>query len=81
MKHYARRDLRALGRYYTDHIQAMTTEGLDSKSDIAAELAHRDRQIADLTAACQEQQRIIAKQAETINHYEDLIGCIDSIKI
>ena len=41
------RDIEQLdeGGYYTRHIYAMTQEGLYSKSDIAAELAHRDLQI------------------------------------
>lgn len=33
------------------HLNAMTAEGLDSKSDIAAELAHRDIQLAALEDA------------------------------
>lgn len=48
-KQYAvgQRDIEQLdeGGYYTRHIYAMTNEGLYSKSDIAAELAHRDLQI------------------------------------
>ncbi|QBQ77496.1 hypothetical protein WFC_00104 [Escherichia phage vB_EcoM_WFC] len=48
-KQYAvgQRDIEQLdeGGYYTRHIYAMTHEGLYSKSDIAAELAHRDLQI------------------------------------
>jgi hypothetical protein len=39
------RDPVKLGRYYTDHVAAMTREGLHSKSDIAAELAYRDLKI------------------------------------
>lgn len=41
-KLYARRDIESLGNLYIDHLDAMTGEGLHSKSDIAAELAHRD---------------------------------------
>jgi hypothetical protein len=50
-KQYAQRDIIALdqtGNYYSVHVQAMTAEGLFSKSDIAAELAWRDQRIADL---------------------------------
>ena len=36
--------------YYSRHVSAMTTENLYSKSDIAAELAVRDKRIASLTA-------------------------------
>jgi len=48
---YAERDLESLdeaGDYYSRHIHAMTKEGLCSKSDIAAELAWRDRAIDEL---------------------------------
>lgn len=37
------------GNYYCRHVSAMTAEGLHSKSDIAAELAHRDIEIDRLT--------------------------------
>lgn len=48
---YERRDTAALdkqGGFYSRHINAMTTEGLVAKADIAAELAHRDAVIAKL---------------------------------
>ena len=45
---YAKRDKEALGDYYVRHVSAMTGEGLHWKSDIAAELAWRDRQIDEL---------------------------------
>lgn len=45
-KLYARRDAleldQASGGMYGQHVHAMTSEGLHSKSDIAAELAYRD---------------------------------------
>lgn len=44
------RDHIALGKFYTDHVSAMTREGLHEKSDIAAELAYRDQRIAALEA-------------------------------
>lgn len=47
-KHYAERDVIEQGDYYIAHVSAMTREGLHSKSDIAAELAHRDMIIDDL---------------------------------
>lgn len=47
-KHYAERDARALGKFYTAHVSAMTRERLFTKSDIAAELAHRDKVISEL---------------------------------
>lgn len=44
-KHYAEREIDELdfaGDYYTNHVMAMTAEGLNSKSAIAGELAFRD---------------------------------------
>jgi len=41
-------DLFALGEHYIKHVEAMTAEGLHSKSDIAAQLAWRDQRIAQL---------------------------------
>lgn len=44
-KHYAEREIDELdfaGNYYINHVTAMTAEGLNSKSAIAAELAFRD---------------------------------------
>jgi hypothetical protein len=48
MGEYADRDHMELdrdGNYYIRHVAAMTKEGLHAKSDIAAELAWRDREI------------------------------------
>ena len=42
---YARRNTAALGEYYVRHIEAVTDENLCEASDIAAELAWRDREI------------------------------------
>lgn len=39
---YAERDIEDQGGHYARHVNAMTAEGLHAKSDIAAELAHRD---------------------------------------
>lgn len=50
-KQYAERDIMALdkhGGHYTRHLSAMTGESLHDKSDIAAELAWRDAEIARL---------------------------------
>ena len=48
IKLYGDRDIRKQKDYYLRHISAMTTEGLHEKSDIAAELAHRDYVIDNL---------------------------------
>ena len=47
---YAERDPMALEPYFSQHIAAMTAEGLHSKAAIAEELAHRDARIAALEA-------------------------------
>lgn len=47
-KHYAKRNHMKQGKYYTDHLSAMTEEELDRKADIAGELAHRDMTIDEL---------------------------------
>lgn len=47
-KLYAKRSVMEQGKYYIDHVMAMTAEGLHSKADIAAELAHRDIEIQQL---------------------------------
>lgn len=57
MKLYAEREIDVLdeeGRFYTAHINAMTAEGLNSKSAIAAELAYRDSLIVKLEARIKE---------------------------
>lgn len=56
-KQYAERDICALdeaGNHYSRHVSAMTSEGLHSKSDIAAELGYRDHIIETLVARCNE---------------------------
>ena len=53
MNHYGRRDIESLGEYYTRHVAAMTREQLCSKSDIAAELAYRDKLIDELSGHLQ----------------------------
>ena len=47
-KLYADRDTVGQGQVYVDHVLAMTRESLHNKSDIAAELAERDIEIAAL---------------------------------
>lgn len=48
---YAKRDIMELGKFYTRHVDHMTSEGLHDKSSIAAELAYRDWYIAELEEA------------------------------
>lgn len=49
---YPDRDPRDLEPNYSYHVRAMTVEALHSKSDIAAQLAWRDKEIERLTAEC-----------------------------
>jgi len=70
-KLYAERDIEALdrvGNYYVDHVLALTAEGLYSKSDIAAELAHRDYIIDKIIDAVEDMVK------------EDVIECMDLLK-
>ena len=48
MKLYPPHDPSTLEPHYCRHVEAMTAEGLHKKSDIAAQLAWRDRRIAEL---------------------------------
>lgn len=54
MKHYMHNDETSFAnsiertQLYADHVLAMTAEGLHDKSDIAAELARRDKRIREL---------------------------------
>lgn len=60
-------DLDSAGGYYTRHVLALTREGLTSKADIAAELAHRDQVIDALKA----------KIARVASAYEGLRAACD----
>lgn len=57
MAEYAERDILKQGSHYMRHIAAMTAEELHDKSDIAAELAHRDMEIERLTRFSEFYQR------------------------
>lgn len=46
-KLYGPRNPHELQPYYSEHVAAMTTEGLCGKSEIAAELAFRDQRLAE----------------------------------
>jgi len=48
MSEYEERDIKVQGETYVKHVSAMTGEDLHFKSDIAAELAHRDIEIKRL---------------------------------
>src|SRR4051812_17217646 len=64
---YPPQDAWALGEHYLRHVTGMLREGLESKSDIAAQLAWRDAEIVRLRS-----------QVSNINLYMELseaIGC------
>ncbi len=71
IKLYAERDLEMLdmtNNYYSRHVMAMTGEGLNSKSAIAAELAYRDWII-------DEQQKELQKYKDQFPDYVECANC------
>ena len=66
---YAKRYHSAQGSYYTKHVCHMTKEGLHDKSEIAAELAHRDIKITRLTEKLEEAQATLKAIGE-LTRYE-----------
>lgn len=80
-KHYAKRNHMKQGKYYTDHLIAMTEEELHSKSDIAGELAHRDMVIDELTCRIDklERQPIPDKKVTNKDHYYNWIEYDESV--
>lgn len=71
VKLYAERDLEMLdmtNNYYSRHVMAMTEEGLNSKSSIAAELAYRDWII-------DEQQKELQKYKDQFPDYVECANC------
>ena len=83
-KLYSKRDIISQGEFYTRHVMAMTAEALHDKSSIAAELAHRDRRIAELEAALSEAITLIqdwgAYADEYFQHKHDLAGDVARLR-
>lgn len=75
---YDERDIVALGEHYTMHVQAMTDYGLHEKSDIAAELAYRDREIEKLTDAYYDTQHQLDETATKLDRCRALVDQIDN---
>lgn len=65
-KQYDERNAMALGDYYGRHCHAMTVESLHAKSDIAAELAYRDKRIDELLAAMEEKDQRIKELSSAL---------------
>lgn len=68
---YARFDPSTLEPHYSAHVSAMTSEGLHGKSEIAAELAHRDVQIESL-------RRHNQSLADELNDWRDKYTALES---
>lgn len=84
-KQYADRDIMQLdedGGYYFRHVDAMTGESLHSKSDIAAELGHRDQLINTYRELCGELVKALSNhidQTRPIWESVDIIVKAESI--
>ncbi len=79
-KHYAERDIEELddrGGYYFRHVSAMTGEQLHSKSDIAAELGHRDMMIDRLTRVIGERDEKLTALAEGLREALEMAHEVD----
>lgn len=63
---YPKVDIVALGKWYAEHVWAMTEEDLHDKSDIAAQLAWRDKRIAEL-------EELYNNAAERLSYLADRI--------
>lgn len=72
-KLYAERDTEDLGQHYTNHLNAMTSENLHNKSDIAAELAYRDSIIEKLNCEIYSLQCSVDDLKSEIVYIEGLI--------
>lgn len=73
MKLYAERDAIRQGQHYVRHVEAMTAEGLHSKADIAAELAHRDILIESLRSTIDD---LTAGEIHTCHDHCQRTACI-----
>lgn len=82
MSEYAERNPMELEPHYSKHVQAMTSENLFSKSDIAAELAFRDKQIEEMDKEFQElHYKLVKSESHNVNlthHYKGKIAELES---
>ena len=73
---YAKRDIESsdeLMTLYSHHVNAMTGEKLHSKSDIAAELAHRDLKLKELSDFINELWRIRSFDNSKMNTFSEYL--------
>lgn len=73
------RGLHNLTPHYSRHIAAMTTENLNSKSDIAAELAFRDMEIARRDEMLAAANAFIAEAADEAKRLQERIEELEGI--
>jgi len=81
---YEQRDIEAQEDYYMKHLSAMTGEKLHRKSDIAAELAHRDMVIdglkEDLGLKDHEIRELVTRVTVAVRVLSDsLPGCLREV--
>lgn len=84
MSLYKERDameLDAAGGFYCQHIMAMTSEQLHSKSDIAAELGYRDMVVAGLLVALQYLVEIYDNDGSRLYTTETKQRALDKAKV
>lgn len=71
MSEYRNSDIEDCLEIYAKHVNAMTAENLYSKSDIAIELAYRDKQIEQLQSSLQSSQEECAELRALIKTLRD----------
>ncbi len=83
-KLYNERDIMALdeaGGFYSQHVMAMTSEQLHSKSDIAAELGYRDMVVNDLLTTLQSLVEIYDNDGSRLYTTETKQRALDKAKV
>lgn len=84
MSLYKERDameLDAAGGFYSQHVMAMTSEQLHSKSDIAAELGYRDMVVNDLLTTLQSLVEIYDNDGSRLYTTETKQRALDKAKV
>jgi hypothetical protein len=67
-------DPQTLEHHYHRHVGAMTREGLDSKADIAVQLAWRDQEIENLRTQLQDARAVQAELARVYREEHEQIA-------
>lgn len=75
---YRKQDITSLGDYFMRHMEAMTAEDLFDKGEIAAELACRDKQIAELEDQCRLSGKTIEMHCTTIQQMSRRIAKLEA---